>query len=31
MSINNSIFTSAFFKAAHHANLGAETNFVGAN
>ena len=28
-SVNNSNFTSVFFKAAYHANSGAERNFTG--
>ena len=31
MSVNNSNSTSVFFKAACHANSGAERNFAGSN
>ena len=31
MSVNSSNFTSVFFKAACHANPGAERNFAGSN
>ena len=31
MSVNSSNFTSVFFKAAYHANLGAKRNFVGSS
>ena len=31
MSVNNSNFTSVFFKASCHSNQGAERNFAGSN
>ena len=31
LSVNNSYFTSVLFKAACHANLGAERNIAGSN
>ena len=31
MSVNNSNFTSVFFKSSYHASPGAERNFAGSN